>query len=374
MSGIYIHIPFCKSRCVYCDFYTGTNEVQMQAFVNALCAEMRLRRGEIGSSVQTVYFGGGTPSRLHRAHFEQIFDALFGEFSVDAAAEITLEANPDDLSAEYIQMLAALPFNRVSIGIQSFDDHELRFLSRRHSAQQAADAVRNCQKAGFANISIDLMYGLPNQTMDIWRNNLRKAVELDIQHISAYHLIYEEKTKLHALLRQHKIQPVSDELSTDMFSALIHTLAQHGFEHYEISNFARNRLYSNHNTSYWKNVPYIGFGPAAHSFDGGNRSWNAASLTRYIRGAQSGKFERETEHLSLHQKYNEFILTGLRTVWGVNLEELKSRFGTQLHDFCVENARKFIAQRLLTFDGHMLKLTREGIFISDGIMSEMMWV
>lgn len=374
MAGIYLHIPFCKSRCIYCDFYTGTNEAQQDAFVDALCAEARLRKNEIAERVQTVYFGGGTPSRLKRVHFEQIFDTLSGCFSVDTDAEITLETNPDDLSDEYLRMLCDFPFNRLSIGIQSFDDGELAFLSRRHSAQQAVDAVNRCQQVGFGNISIDLMYGLPGQTLEIWQRNLQKAVGLNVRHISAYHLIYEEKTKLHSLLRQHKIQPVADELSTEMFSTLIDTLAQHGFEHYEISNFARNTLYSRHNTSYWQNKLYVGLGPAAHSFDGENRSWNIASLTKYINAVNSGKPLCETEHLSSSQKYNEFILTGLRTMWGVDLQDLENRFGDEMRAFCLENARKFIAQNLLVIQDNTLKLTREGIFISDGIMSELMWV
>ena len=374
MAGIYIHIPFCKTRCVYCDFYTGTNESQMDAFVETLCAEAHTRKNEIAEPVKTVYFGGGTPSRLHREHFQRIFETLFSEFAVEPDAEITLEANPDDLSVEYIQMLAALPFNRISIGIQSFNDEELKFLSRRHSATQAIEAVKNCRKNGFHNISIDLMYGLPNQTLGIWQQNLKQAVELDVQHISAYHLIYEEKTKLHALLRQHKIQPVSDELSTKMFSMLIDTLSQNGFEHYEISNFAKGKMYSIHNTSYWKNEKYLGLGPAAHSFDGDNRSWNAASLTQYIQNTASGNAERNIEYLSVYEKYNEFILTGLRTMWGVDLQELKYVFGAEFHDFCMKNAQKFIDNHLLKTENHTLKLTREGIFISDGIMSELMWV
>lgn len=374
MAGIYLHIPFCKTRCIYCDFYTATNEWQINAFVDALKSEARLRKSEVSEPIGTIYFGGGTPSRLNKEHFKEIFDTFFYEFSINDAAEITLEANPDDLSQEYIQMLSELPFNRVSIGIQSFDDDELRFLSRRHSAQQAINAVRNCQQTGFKNISIDLMYGLPDQTMEIWQKNLQQAINLNIQHISAYHLIYEEKTKLHSLLQQHKIQPVSDELSTEMFSTLIETLSSSSFEHYEISNFAKNGLYSKHNTSYWKNEKYIGLGPAAHSFDGDNRSWNIASTTKYIDSIKSGKLLQEKEHLTLADKYNEFILTGLRTMWGVDLQVLKENFGQEFLDYCLLNSQKFIRENLLTISDNILKLTKEGIFISDGIMSELMWV
>ena len=374
MAGIYIHIPFCLTRCTYCDFYMGTNESHMETFVDALCAEAKRRKDETGEPVQTLYFGGGTPSRLHRAHFDKIFDTLFTYYSFEPDAEITLEANPDDLSEEYVHMLSALPFNRISIGIQSFDDDELRFLSRRHTGQEAVDAVKRCQQEGFHNISIDLMYGLPGQTTAIWQENLEKAIGLPIQHISSYHLIYEEKTRMYRLLKAGKIQPAQEETSTAMFALLIDTLTSHGFIHYEISAFGRPGYFSRHNCSYWKNEKYIGLGPAAHSYDGSNRSWNVASTIRYNQSIGTGRVDREMEQLSLQEKYNEFILTGLRTMWGVDLQELKRRFGERFHDFCLENAQRYIHQKLLTTEEGQLKLTREGIFISDGIMSDLMWV
>lgn len=374
MSGIYIHIPFCKTRCIYCDFYKETDESKINDFVVSLCTEVQLRKSELSEPVKTIYFGGGTPSRLKDRHFREIFDTLFTQFPIEKDAEITLEANPDDLSEEYIQLLRRLPFNRISIGIQSFDDNELKFLSRRHSARQAIDAVKNCQQAGFKNISIDLMYGLPNQSLETWGQNLQKAIELNIQHISAYHLIYEQQTKLYTLLQQAKIQLVTDELSTEMFSRLIDTLSENGFEHYEISNFAKDKKYSKHNTSYWQNEKYVGLGPSAHSFDGESRSWNASSLNQYMESVSLGKVSQETEHLTPPQKYNEFILTGLRTKWGVNLQQLKEQFGQNLFDYCLRNAQKFINDGLLIMDDKSLTLTREGIFISDGIMSELMWV
>lgn len=374
MAGIYIHIPFCKTRCVYCDFFTGTNEREIDRYVQTLCAEAQLRKEQINEPIETIYLGGGTPSRLSQNHFWQIFDAIFALFDISPDAEITLEANPDDLSVDYISQLSQLPFNRISIGIQSFNNDELRFLSRRHSAQQAADAVKNCQNAGFNNISIDLMYGLPNQTGEIWQKNLQAAADLNIQHISAYHLIYEEKTKLYSLLQKGSIQPVSDEISTAMFSMLIDFLAQNGFGHYEISNFARQGKYSRHNRSYWQNKKYIGLGAAAHSFDGENRWWNIASLSKYMDAVEQGTLLQETEHLSPQQKYNETILTGLRTMWGINLSEVNSRFGQKMHDYCLQNAQKFIPEKLLVLENNHLKLTRKGIFISDGIMSDLMWV
>jgi len=374
VAGIYIHIPFCKTRCTYCDFYTATNESQMDPFVAALCAEATMRSEETGEPVKTVYFGGGTPSRLQQHHFEQIFDALFTHYSIDKDAEITIEANPDDLSQEYIRMLSLLPFNRISIGIQSFDDEELTFISRRHTGEEAMDAVRRCQQEGFQNISIDLMYGLPGQTMVIWQKNLQQAMALNIQHISAYHLIYEEKTRMYRLLKAGKIRPVREETSTEMFALLIDTLTAHGFIQYEISAFAREGCFSQHNSAYWKDVKYVGLGPAAHSYDGDHRSWNVASINRYIKSINAGTPEREQEQLTLHDKYNEFILTGLRTMWGIDLQELRERFGEQLHHFCLGNAQRYLDQKLLQIEGSSMKLTREGIFISDGIMSELMWV
>ncbi len=373
-AGIYIHIPFCKSRCTYCDFYTLTNESRIETFADSLCKEIKFRKDEIHEPVKTVYFGGGTPSRLSEQHFENIFNYLFSNFKIDPAAEITVEANPDDLSSEYIQMLSHLPVNRLSIGIQSFDDGELKFLSRRHTASQAINAVKRCQMHGFNNISIDLMYGLPGQTTKIWEQNLKQATSLDIQHLSAYHLIYEEKTRMYSMLKAGKIHPVDEEVSTAMFSMLIDWMKQHNFIHYEISAFAKEGYFSRHNTSYWKGNKYIGLGPAAHSFDGENRSWNVASLNRYINGIESGVPERNSEHLSLNEKYNEFILTGLRTMWGIDMVELRLLFGNKLYSYCIENAEKYVSKKLLSVEGYNMKLTREGIFISDGIMSDLMSV
>jgi oxygen-independent coproporphyrinogen-3 oxidase len=369
MAGIYLHIPFCKTRCTYCDFYSNTDESQMDMFVKSLCAEARIRKDEIPENIKTIYFGGGTPSQLKQAHFEQIFDTLFIEFSINPDAEITIEANPDDLSIECIQMLSILPFNRLSIGIQSFDDEELKFLSRRHSAQQAIEAVKNAQQAGFNNISIDLMYGLPNQTLDIWQKNLQQAIDLNIQHVSAYHLIYEEDTQMYLLLQAGKINLVNESVSTEMFSILINKLTANGFIHYEISNFGKPNYFSRHNSSYWLGEKYIGLGPAAHSFNGDSRSWNVSSLTQYI-----NTFERVTEKLTIIEKYNEFILTGLRTMWGVDLQKLKNTFGEKFYTFCLKNAQKYIDSQLIEIKEDTLKLSREGVFISDGIMSDLMWV
>lgn len=374
MAGIYLHIPFCKTRCTYCDFYMGTNESHIDAFVKALCVEASVRREESKEPISTIYFGGGTPSRLQRHHFERIFETLYQHYPIEPDAEITVEANPDDLTEEYATMLAALPFNRLSIGIQSFDDKELQFLSRRHTAQEAIDAVKRCQQHGFKNISIDLIYGLPDQTIAIWQRNLEQALALDIQHISSYHLIYEERTRMHRLLQAGRITPVLEETSTRMFAMLIDRFTTAGFIHYEISAFGKEGLFSRHNSSYWKDVPYIGLGPSAHSYDGESRSWNVRSIVRYNKGAESGHFEREMELLSMEERYNEFILTGLRTMWGINLQELEKRFGKEFLDHCMRNVEPYLKRELVRQENDRLILTREGIFISDGIMSDLMWV
>lgn len=376
MAGIYIHVPFCKTRCIYCDFYTRTDMSPKYDYVSALCEEIKLRKNYIGDEdVKTVYFGGGTPSQLSESDFLRIFETLHLEFRIAPDAEITMEANPDDLSPQYLATLKEkLPFNRLSIGIQSFDDEELKFLKRRHSADKAKEAVRMCQSLGYDNISIDLMYGLPNQTMQIWERNLEEAMALDVQHISSYHLIYEQGTRLYRLFKMGDVNPVDEDLSVDMFSRMIEKLTAAGFDHYEISNFARHGLYSKHNSSYWLGKKYLGLGPAAHSYDGENRSWNVASISKYIEGIKAENPNLEIEFLDENTRYNDFILTGMRTKWGVNLSELESLFGAKMKAFCLKNARKYLDQGFLTEKDNILKLTRQGIFISDGIMSDLMWV
>lgn len=375
MAGIYIHIPFCKSRCIYCDFFTSTNEVEMDNYVRTLCKEINDRKNELTHDyVNTIYFGGGTPSRLQRNHFEYIFDAIYANYTLVEELEITIEANPDDLSPDYVDMLHDLPFNRISIGIQSFDDEELKFLSRRHDAKDAIEAVKYCQEKGFLNISIDLMYGLPKQTLAIWQRNLQQALALNIQHVSAYHLIYEEKTRLYSLLQAGKVNPVDEDSSLEMFEVLIDTFTKAGFEHYEISAFAKPGFISQHNSSYWTGQKYLGFGPSAHSFDGEHRWWNVSSLTKYTAGINSSKPDIEMENIDTTAMYNEYIITGLRTVWGIDLEVLKTKFGNELYDYFLLNAQRYFNLNYLKRENTNVALTHKGIFISDGIMSDLMKV
>ncbi len=375
MAGIYIHIPFCKSRCIYCDFFTSTNEVEVDSYVQALCKEIVLRKNELSNDiVKTIYIGGGTPSRLKKNHFDHIFEAINANYKLSAEMEVTIEANPDDLTHAYVDVLHNLPFNRISIGIQSFDDQELKFLSRRHDANRAVQAVKYCQEKGFRNISIDLMYGLPNQTLAIWESSLQQALDLDIQHVSAYHLIYEEKTRLYSLLQAGKVNPVDEDSSLDMFKVLIETLTKGGFQHYEISAFAKQGFISQHNSSYWTGIKYLGFGPSAHSFDGEHRWWNVSSLPKYITGVNSEKLDVEMEDIDLTTKYNEYIITGLRTVWGVDLDTLKTKFGYELYSYFLQNAERYFNLNYLKKDNTNVTLTHKGIFISDGIMSDLMKV
>lgn len=374
MAGIYIHVPFCKTRCIYCDFYTRTDISPKEDYVNALCKEIELRNSYIGKeTVNTIYFGGGTPSQLSYDNFLRIFDTLNNNFEIAGDAEITMEANPDDLNIRYLESIKNLPFNRLSIGIQSFDDKELQFLKRRHSAIQAKEAVKRSQDNGFENISIDLMYGLPNQTMEIWQKNLHEAINLNIQHISSYHLIYEQGTRLYRLFKHGNVKPVNEDLSVEMFSVMIDKLSDAGFEHYEISNFARNGLYSRHNSSYWLDAKYLGLGPAAHSYDGQNRAWNIASISKYIEGINMSVPKTEIEYLDKNTRYNDFILTGMRTMWGVDLLKLEKLFGSFMKEYALRNVQKYVDQGFATNQDNVLKLARNGIFISDGIMSDMMW-
>lgn len=375
MAAIYLHIPFCKSRCIYCDFYSGTDVSLRAHYVQALCDELDLCASYLSTNVlDSVYFGGGTPSLLQVEDFERLFEAIQTHFTLLPTAEITLECNPDDLTASYVAQLQELPFNRISIGIQSFDDAELRFLNRRHTAQQAQDAVALCQAHGFDNISIDLMYGLPNQTAETWRKTLAVAMNLGVQHLSAYSLMYEEGSPLSRLRNAHKIQELDEATSVALFEQLIDTVALHGFEQYEISNFCLPSFHSRHNSSYWHGVPYLGIGAAAHSFDGVSRQWNVANTARYIAGVAAGQLEVEREELTTDERYNEFVFTALRTRSGINLSDLEQQFGAARLAYCMRMAQPYLDGGQLELRTGQLALTRAGIFVSDGIMSDLCYV
>ena len=375
MAGIYLHIPFCKRRCIYCDFFSTTQSEKKDTYVNALCKELILRKDYLSQEIiETIYIGGGTPSQLERKDFEKIFSTIFATYTVTPDAEITVEANPDDLTDEYLQSLKGLPFNRLSMGIQTFNDETLKILHRRHTAQQAIDAFSRCRKYGFNNISIDLIYGLPGETMEGWKRDLQQALALHPEHISAYHLIYEEGTALWKLREQHKVEEVDEDLSVSFFSQLIHTLKQGGYVHYEISNFCLPGYHSKHNSSYWQGKKYLGCGPSAHSYNLESRQWNIASLEQYINGINNQEDVSEIEELDLYTRYNERVITNIRTCWGMPLNEMKKEFGEFLYNYCLRMAQPHLKQGTLEIKDDVLKLTEEGIFTSDGIMSDLLWV
>lgn len=375
MAGIYLHIPFCKKRCIYCDFFSTTRKEQKTAYIRALCHELTNRKDYLkGEPIETIYLGGGTPSQLAKEDFEAIFSHIYKVYKVTPNAEITLEANPDDLTSEYISMLRTFPFNRISMGIQTFQETTLKQLQRRHTADQAIRAFQGCRTAGFQNISIDLMYGLPGETLTSWKKDLKQALSLHPEHISAYHLIYEEGTPLWKLREQHKVEEADEDLSVSLFGTLIDELTTAGYEHYEISNFCRPDKYSRHNTSYWRGIPYLGCGPSAHSFNGTTREWNVSSIDLYIKGIEGNQRDFETENLDQTTRYNEFIITTIRTVWGTPIEKLKQEFGNELWEYCRKMSAPYLENGKLEIHEGALRLTREGIFISDSIMSDLLWV
>ena len=325
--------------------------------------------------MRTVYFGGGTPSQLDEEDFALVFETLEEVYGLGACEEITLEANPDDLTDDYVAMLHnRLPFNRISMGIQTFDDEMLRLLNRRHNASQAIEAVGRCRRAGFGNISIDLIYGLPGETDRRWQDDLQQAVALDVEHISAYHLTYEEGTPLYDMLQAHRVSQVDEDSSLRFFSALTDTLGKAGYVHYEISNFCKPGRHSRHNTSYWQGIPYLGCGPSAHSFDGVGREWNVSSLTQYIEGMESGNRPFETEYRDTATRYNECVMTALRTMWGIPMKQLRQEYGEKLYRYCLDMAAPYLTDGKLELKDGFLRLTRRGIFVSDGIMSDLMYV
>lgn len=375
MSGVYIHIPYCSTRCIYCDFFTQVDMRQCTMYVKSVCDEAVLRKGFIGDElVQTIYFGGGTPSQLNEKELSDILDALLCTFNVSPLAEITIEVNPDDLNDDYIAMLRSLRFNRISMGIQSFDDDILKFLRRRHDASKAKASVAQLQEHGFDNISIDLIYGIPGQTQEMWNSDLEEAMKLNIQHVSAYHLIYEEETPLSRLLEKREINPIDEDLSLAFLERLIDVLHDNGFVHYEISNFAKSGFYSKHNTSYWDGRKYLGLGTAAHSYNGKVRSYNISSIQKYIEGISAGEGYYEIETLDERTLYNEYILTRMRTMWGIDMGYIKNRFGDNRYLYCAKFMQPYLDGGFLKKQNEIVSLTRNGIFISDKIMSDLMLV
>lgn len=370
MAGLYVHIPFCKSRCSYCGFYSTTLSGMADDYVDSLCRELRLRNGYLREPLRTIYIGGGTPSQLR----PDLLERLFNNIDMDCASEVTIECNPDDVTADFATAIGRLPVNRVSMGAQTFNDDRLRFIRRRHCANDVAVAIENLRKVGIGNISVDLMYGFPNETMDDWRSDIQSALALHVEHISAYALTYEEGTPLYNMLKRGFVSEVDDETSRTMYYELIDSLQSAGYEHYEISNFARHGHRSRHNGNYWRQVPYIGIGAAAHSFDGESRQWNVSDVEGYIKAIGNNEIPAEREWLDANTRYNDTVMLALRTCEGISLTELERLHGRRRLFYCLEQSARYLADGLLIWQNDALRLSREGLFVSDMIMSDLMIV
>lgn len=375
MNALYFHIPYCISRCAYCDFHSSTCLDDKSEYIDALCLELKQRKDYLDTKeLETIYFGGGTPSLLTKEQFERIFKAIRKHFAISPNAEITLEANPNDLNKSYTEELIHIGFNRLSIGIQSFNDSDLKIINRRHSAQEAINAVKTAQNAGFKNISIDLIFALPLQTIEAWEKNLNQAFSLNIQHISSYNLIFEKGTSFDKQRQQGLIKEIDDEQSLAMYQLLIEKSKENGFIHYETSNFAHDGFFSKHNSNYWLGESYLGIGAAAHSYNKKSRRWNVANNAEYIQGIKSNKPVFELEIIDNNTAYNEYIMTGLRTIWGCDLSLIKQRFGGKINDYFTQAASPYIKAKHLLINNNKLTIAPNALFISDKIMSDLMYI
>lgn len=372
LAGIYIHIPFCRKACIYCDFHFSTLLQNKEELIAALVKEIELRKNYLGNDViETIYFGGGTPSVLSADEIRNVLDKIYQTQLVLGNAEITLEANPDDLNKKYLQQLRHSGINRLSIGLQSFMDEELQWMNRAHTAADSETSVKNAQDEGFSNISIDLIYGSKFQTPEIWQKSLDKAFALNVQHISAYNLTVEEKTALGNLVSKRKEKEIDEEHSSLYFEMLMQETKKNGFVHYEISNFCRPGFHSKHNSSYWEGKKYLGIGPSAHSFDHVSRQWNVKNNSIYIRSLQKGELNAETEILTTEQRYNEYLLTTLRTISGADLHYIEKYFGEKFLQHCLKEAKDYIQSGHLLNEKNKLILSSEGKLLADRIASDL---
>jgi len=375
MAGIYLHIPFCKQACNYCDFHFSTSMKMKADFVRAIIQEIELRKEVFANElISSVYFGGGTPSLLSKEELEIIFEKLYKSFTIDADAEITLEANPDDLTFEKILELKDSPINRLSIGVQSFRDEDLRFMNRAHRAQEALNSIKMSQNAGFENITIDLIYGTPGMSNEAWIQNLKTSFDLDIPHISAYALTVEEKTALHHQILTNKVAPVTEQQSAVQFELLMTEMTKNGYEQYEISNFCKPNGYSRHNSSYWQKDNYLGLGPSAHSYLGNSRLWNVSNNVKYIKALAQGKLLYEEEVLTLKDKYNEYVMTSVRTIWGCDLHQIENDYSTAFATyFKAEIQAHLTSGNVIEKDG-IYTLSNSGKFLADRIASDLFFL
>lgn len=371
MSGIYIHIPFCKQACHYCDFHFSTNLKKKEEMVLALAKEIQLRKNEFQDEiVETIYFGGGTPSILQVEDLRFLIDEVYRNYKVVENPEITVEANPDDLTENRIIELSKNKVNRLSIGIQSFFEDDLKMMNRAHNAEEAKKCLKTATQY-FDNISIDLIYGIPEMSNEKWLQNIETALSFGVPHISSYALTVEPKTALHSFIQKGIIPQPEDEVAQEHFHILVDKLSENGFIHYELSNFGKENYFSKNNSSYWLGKKYIGIGPSAHSYDGKNRGWNISNNSLYIKSIQENKLPIEIETLTKTDRYNEYIMTGLRTIWGISLDRIEQEFGKIYLDYLNQQATKFIEDHLLFIDNNILRTTKKGKFLSDGIASDL---
>ena len=374
MAGIYIHIPFCKQACHYCNFHFSTSLRHRDEMVTAICKEIDLQKDFLtNKNLTTIYFGGGTPSLLETSEINQILERLSKNYSWENNIEITLEANPDDITTEKISKLRAGGVNRLSIGIQSFIDSELLASNRAHNSDESLKAVQICQDAGIDNLSIDIIYGMPGSTQDSWQYNIDKALELDVDHISSYALTVEPKTFLEHMVKKGEILLPKEMEVNKQYLQLIHSLTTAGYDHYEISNFAKPSKYAVHNTNYWMSVPYLGLGPSAHSYQPTFRQWNINNNAKYIKSISKGVIPSEREQTKYADQFNEYIMTRLRTMWGVDLNELNNRFSSELNNVQKNIAKYIKSQHVLLEDNHY-RLTPKGKLLADGIASDLFLV
>ena len=382
MSGIYIHIPFCKQACHYCDFHFSTSFKKKDEMILALVKEIQLRSKNTSNfqlptssheTVETIYFGGGTPSILQIEDIKLLIDEVYKNYKVVENPEITVEANPDDLTEERIIELSKNRVNRLSIGIQSFFEDDLQMMNRAHNSVEASKCLEIATKY-FDNISLDLIYGIPGMSNEKWKQNIEKALSFNIPHISSYALTVEPKTALDTFIKKGIIKEPNDEVAQEHFHILVETLEKNGFIHYELSNFGKENYFSKNNSSYWLGKKYIGIGPSAHSYNGISRSWNIANNALYIKSINENKLPLKSEILSIQDKYNEYIMTGLRTIWGVSLEKIKAEFGQDFSDYLNQQSQRFIDDGLLIVENQILKTTKKGKFLCDGIASDLFLV
>lgn len=372
LSGIYIHVPYCKQQCIYCDFHFKISQKDKSEMLKSMKEEIEFKTNYLSTkSIKTIYFGGGTPSILNIEEINSLINTIKNNYELREDAEITLECNPDDLTEKKILSLKEAGINRLSIGIQSFKDKDLEFMNRSHNSKEGIDCIKNAKNVGFNNITVDLIYGLPNQTSGEWEENLDILFSLDIQHISAYALTVENKTALKHLIKTGKIKALPDEKTIEQFNILQEKTKQRGFIHYEISNFGKKNFFSKHNTAYWQSKEYIGIGPSAHSFNGKSRSWNISSNKRYIDGIQHDKSFSEIEILTIEQQYNEYVFTSLRTIWGIDLDYLSERFLENITEHFLKEIVKWIEKGYIQKTNKKYTLTQKGKTYADGLSSDL---